>query len=58
MGRKKLFFWPEGLVFGKDRGDGLRGYGPTDQGREFLCVMDMRYLEADDQPETETGDTD
>jgi hypothetical protein len=26
--------------------------------REFAAVMDVRYLEADNEPETEAGDTD
>jgi hypothetical protein len=52
---KRLFLWLESLVFGKDRGDGLCGYGPPHQCGELAAVVDMGHLETDDKAKTETG---
>jgi len=53
--REKLFFGLVGFVFCKDRRYGLGGYGPAHQRCELVAVMDMRYLETDNEPETEAG---
>jgi hypothetical protein len=55
---KILFPGLERLVFGKDRGDGLCGNGTPHKSGELAAVMDMRYLETDNEPETEAGQAD
>jgi hypothetical protein len=50
-----LWFWPEHLVFRKDRGDGLCGYRPSHESGKFAAVVDMCYLEADDEAKAEAG---
>jgi len=54
--REKLFPGFDSFVLGEHRRDGFCGYGPPDEFGEFPAVMDMRDLEADNEPEAETGD--
>jgi hypothetical protein len=56
--KEKLLLWFERFVFGEDRRYGPGGYGTPHECCELAAVMDVRYLEADDKPETEAGDAD
>jgi hypothetical protein len=58
MDENRLFPGLERLVFGEHRCNGLGGNRSSHKRRELAAVMDVRYLETDDQPEAETGDTD
>jgi hypothetical protein len=53
--RGVLFFRPERLVLGKDGRNRLCGYGTPDERGELTAIVDMRYLEADNEPEAEAG---
>jgi hypothetical protein len=52
---KKLCFGLERLILGKHRCNGFCGYAPPDELGELAAIVDVRHLEADNEPETEAG---